>query len=373
MNEYKRYDSDLKPTEKQHREPVNSGPSPASSVITSVLLSVIVTVTVCSALLFAVFNKLLIHAADSIVLRDSDRGNAPLTEEKETPTFITPSLILSNIVTVSVDGTGGFFGHSSVMPLGNGVFIRDGGYVLTSAYVMESDGDITVTTADGAEYKASLVGTDSDMYISILKIDKPDASAVPVGDSDSVNVGDKIVGAGNRISNQFDNPLTFGYVCGYNSDVEMTDGTLAKFFQTDASVLVGSVGGMMFNYSGELLGMCTAKYASMSSNIALVTPVNDLVGAANAIIDNIPQEKTGQLGITAADEDYGVSVENVFQDSPADKAGLQKGDLIMKLNGNTVRKLSEIAKIKRSLAAGDEMVFTVYRNGETVDITVVLE
>ena len=98
-----------------------------------------------------------------------------------------------------------------------------------------------------------------------------------------------------------------------------------------------------------------------------------LIAYANAIIDNTTIEKTKKLGISATDADYGVTIDNVTNGSLADKAGLKHGDLIIKINTQPVKTLAEIVKIKNSLSAGDEMLFTVYRNGNTIDVSIILE
>lgn len=232
---------------------------------------------------------------------------------------------------------------------------------------------MTVTLSDGTEYKASLLGTDNEKYISVLKIDNETAGAAAVGNSDEMMVGSKVIGIGNKIADSFSNPITFGTVCGYDSDISLKDGTLVNAFQTDAPTLSGSIGGLMFNYSGELVGICTAKYAASSDVIGLVMPINDVIDVVNSIIDNTYVENTKKLGISATDADYGVTIDNVQKNSSADKAGLKHGDLIIKINGEPVSTLAQIIKKKNSLESGSEMVFTVYRNGETLDLTVVLE
>ena len=121
------------------------------------------------------------------------------------------------------------------------------------------------------------------------------------------------------------------------------------------------------------MGICTAKYAASSDVIGLVMPINDVIDVVNSIIDNTYVENTKKLGISATDADYGVTIDNVQKNSSADKAGLKHGDLIIKINGEPVSTLAQIIKKKNSLESGSEMVFTVYRNGETLDLTVVLE
>lgn len=379
MNEYRKYDSDLH-YDTEGYEQTNTGKS-TSGRTGSIAFAVIITAVAAVALCVVIFAALSGHIYSSFMHisrinnGNSERQKHMLTEEEngEETTDITAEKLLENVVNVSVNITGGFLNKTAAISSGNGIFIREGGFILTSAYLLESQGNVTVTASDGAQYRASLLGTDNEKYISVLKIDNDAAGAAAVGNSDEMMVGSKVIGIGNKIADSFSNPITFGTVCGYDSDISLKDGTLVNAFQTDAPTLSGSIGGLMFNYSGELVGICTAKYAASSDVIGLVTPINDIIDVVNSIIDNTYVENTKRLGISATDADYGVTIDNVQKNSAADKAGLKHGDLIIKINGEPVSTLAQIIKKKNSLESGSKMVFTVYRNGETLDLTVVLE
>lgn len=377
MNEYKRYDSDLSYSTQNREEQHHLEQTKHSNgvIIVAIVLSVVFTVIICSIVFSAMASQLI----SSVVIgyshnnSDSNRDDAPLVDKGNSDNGPTAEKILENVVTVSMNATSGFLNQDTTICSGNGVFIRDGGYILTSAYILELEGNITVTLSNGEEYNASVLGTDDEIYISVLKIDKADAVCAVIGNSDNVRIGDSVIGVGNRPGDNFSNPIAFGAVCAYDTDIALKDGTLVNAFQTDATGISGSIGGMLFNYKGELIGMSTAKYAVSSSDIGFVTPINDLIAYANAIIDNTTIEKTKKLGISATDADYGVTIDNVTNGSLADKAGLKHGDLIIKINTQPVKTLAEIVKIKNSLSAGDEMLFTVYRNGNTIDVIIILE
>ena len=377
MNEYKRYDSDLSYSTQNREEQHHLEQTKHSNgvIIVAIVLSVVFTVIICSIVFSAMASQLI----SSVVIgyshnnSDSNRDDAPLVDKGNSDNGPTAEKILENVVTVSMNATSGFLNQDTTICSGNGVFIRDGGYILTSAYILELEGNITVTLSNGEEYNASVLGTDDEIYISVLKIDKADAVCAVIGNSDNVRIGDSVIGVGNRPGDNFSNPIAFGAVCAYDTDIALKDGTLVNAFQTDATGISGSIGGMLFNYKGELIGMSTAKYAVSSSDIGFVTPINDLIAYANAIIDNTTIEKTKKLGISATDADYGVTIDNVTNGSLADKAGLKHGDLIIKINTQPVKTLAEIVKIKNSLSAGDEMLFTVYRNGNTIDVSIILE
>ena len=377
MNEYKRYDSDLSYSTQNREEQHHLEQTKHSNgvIIVAIVLSVVFTVIICSIVFSAMASQLI----SSVVIgyshnnSDSNRDDAPLVDKGNSDNGPTAEKILENVVTVSMNATSGFLNQDTTICSGNGVFIRDGGYILTSAYILELEGNITVTLSNGEEYNASVLGTDDEIYISVLKIDKADAGCAVIGNSDNVRIGDSVIGVGNKPGDNFSNPIAFGAVCAYDTDIALKDGTLVNAFQTDATGISGSIGGMLFNYKGELIGMSTAKYAVSSSDIGFVTPINDLIAYANAIIDNTTIEKTKKLGISATDADYGVTIDNVTNGSLADKAGLKHGDLIIKINTQPVKTLAEIVKIKNSLSAGDEMLFTVYRNGNTIDVSIILE
>ena len=377
MNEYKRYDSDLSYSTQNREEQHHLEQTKHSNgvIIVAIVLSVVFTVIICSIVFSAMASQLI----SSVVIgyshnnSDSNRDDAPLVDKGNSDIGPTAEKILENVVTVSMNATSGFLNQDTTICSGNGVFIRDGGYIMTSAYILELEGNISVTLSNGEEYNASVLGTDDEIYISVLKIDKADAVCAVIGNSDNVRIGDSVIGVGNKPGDNFSNPIAFGAVCAYDTDIALKDGTLVNAFQTDATGISGSIGGMLFNYKGELIGMSTAKYAVSSSDIGFATPINDLIAYANAIIDNTTIEKTKKLGISATDADYGVTIDNVTNGSLADKAGLKHGDLIIKINTQPVKTLAEIVKIKNSLSAGDEMLFTVYRNGNTIDVSIILE
>ena len=377
MNEYRRYDSDLSYStqnreEQHHKEQTKR---PIGIIIVAIVLSVVFTVIICSI----VFSVMASQLISSVVIgnshnnSDSKRDDVPLVDKGNADIAPSAEKILENVVTISMNAMGGFLNKDTTICSGNGVFIRDGGYILTSAYILELQGNITVTLSNGEDQNASVSGTDAERYISVLKIDKNDAVCAVIGNSDNVRIGDSVIGVGNKPGDNFSNPIAFGTVCAYDTDIALKDGTLVNAFQTDATGISGSIGGMLFNHKGELIGMSTAKYAVSSSDIGFVTPINDLIEYANAIIDNTTIEKTKKLGISATDADYGVTIDNVANGSLADKAGLKHGDLIIKINTQPVKTLAEIVKIKNSLSAGDEMLFTIYRNGNTIDVSIILE
>lgn len=377
MNEYKQNENDISSSSDNSKKKCKSRTiKPLFWIIVAIIIiTAFCTVVICSISFTIMINKYAASKSLPFVNNEaySNRDNVPIVPHRKTNEILTPQSLLDNVVTVSVDAKGGFLNQSATVCSGNGIFIRDGGYILTSAYIMESKGNLIVTLNNGEQCSAAVHGTDDERYISLLKIEKPEQGSVAVGNSDDVKIGDSVIGVGNKLSENFKNPITFGAVCGYDADITLKDGSLVNVFQTDAADISDSIGGLLFNYKGELIGINTAKYAVSSSDIALVTPINDIIEYANAIMDNTTIEKTKKLGISATDEDYGVIIDNVEKDSLAEKAGLKHGDLIIQINNEPVKALAQIVKTKNGLSVGDEMNFTIYRDGVTIDIKVILE
>ncbi len=378
MNEYKWYDNDLNNYNSgESNNTINSDETIKRINVLPVILLTTIFTSMVFFLLFAliVLPRLEIRkiTADYITETNSPKTNNVIIDDNNMLKIVDVNSISKAVVNVSMVGSGSFFGQSTALCSGNGVFISNDGYILTSAYILESNGDLIVTDINNEEYNASVVGVDRDSYIAVIKIDGIQTPNVSIGDSESVLLGDSVIGVGNRVSADLANPITFGRICGYNSQVTLKDGSMVNVLQTDATALASSIGGLMFNNSCELIGMSTAKFTVSSTDIALITPINDLKASIEAIIGNTELPKTQKLGISGSDADYGVNVDNVVSGSLADKAGIKHGDLIIKINEEPVNSLSEINKIKSSLNVGDTMNIVIYRNGETIICNIVLE
>ena len=375
MNEYRWYNDDLMHNGKNtvHKPSVTENTS-SKVVLTAVIISVICCI-ISGIILYSIFftektNKKI----------NNDNYAFPGISDYSTENhFDEPEMIpqteqiLNSVVEVVVETTGGFINKSVTVCTGNGVILTSNGYILTTEYIKEVEGDIFVVFSDGGKYEAQIDGTDNEKYVTVLKVDRDDCFAATIGNSSDMKIGEKIYAVGNRISDNFDFPVTSGIICGYNSDVTLKDGTTVNVFQTDAPNVSNSIGGLLFNQNSELIGMSTAKFSVSNSEIALFTPIDDVKSIIKSILENTDMPKSFNIGISGSDAEYGVTVENVVKDSAAEKAGLKYGDLIMKINGTTVSSLSEINKIKKNLTTGDKMIFLVYRNGQTLEIELTVE
>ena len=267
---------------------------------------------------------------------------------------------------------------------GSGFVFSDDGYILTNYHVVEGATSITVSTYDGTSYDAKLIGNDESNDVAVLKIDATGLTPVVIGDSDKLNVGDNVVAIGNPLGE-----LTFsetsGIVSALNREVTMSNNTTMDLIQTDCAINSGNSGGALFNMYGEVVGITNAKYSSSSSssgasidNIGFAIPINQVYGIVKSIIENgyIEKPYIGVSVLTVSDETQkyglpgGASVQSITKDSPAEEAGLQVNDIITKVNDTEVASSTELVKIVRAANPGDELKLTVYRQGETLELTI---
>ncbi|MFQ3581282.1 MAG: DegQ family serine endoprotease [Chloracidobacterium sp.] len=234
--------------------------------------------------------------------------------------------------------------------LGSGVVVSADGYILTNHHVVDGASDIKATFADGRVLKAKLIGTDPKTDVAVLKVDENNLPAIPLGDSNQVEVGDFALAIGNPFD--LGQTVTFGIVSALgrgNLGIE----TYEDFIQTDAAINPGNSGGALINLQGQLIGINTAiiaRGAQGNQGIGFAVPVN----MARLVMEQLVTKGRvvrGYLGVTLQDlnealakqfgvqNQRGVVITDVAPDSPARQAGLQPGDVILEFNGQPVRDL----------------------------------
>lgn len=279
-----------------------------------------------------------------------------------------------SVASVSLQGqSGGFFSQMLSYSGGTGIIISEDGYILTNnSIVGRQSGAITVTLSDGDSYEAQIIGTDARTDCAILKIDKSGLTPVQIGDSASMLTGTRVAALGRILGDQLGATLTQGTICGINKGVTLQNGQTINLIQTDAAS-PDSAGSALFDSEGRLIGMVTSMISSNSDSIALAIPSNDIIQVIESVINTGLAPSGLNIGIRGQDAEYGVIVEAVNENSAAAKAGLAVGDLIMKVDGTAVKSVSKINEIRDTHTHGDTIVFTVYRDGETIDINITLE
>jgi Do/DeqQ family serine protease len=264
--------------------------------------------------------------------------------------------------------------------LGSGVII-DGkrGFILTNAHVIERAASIKVVLQDEREFEAQIVGADPDSDLSVLKIDSNDAlPAIEMGGSDDLMIGESVIAIGNPFG--FSHTVTTGVISAINRSIRTDDKVFHDFIQIDASINPGNSGGPLLNIDGDLIGINTAIYAK-AQGIGFAIPIDK---AKKIISDLIQFGEVIQawIGITVQnlDErlaDYlnfprkkGVMVKAVEPRSPAQKAGLQKGDIILSIGNKKIDSVQDYWSVKKTYAAGDTLKTKIWRNGKSNTVPV---
>ncbi len=293
---------------------------------------------------------------------------------------------VNSTVGITTSTTTNYFGYETTSAAsGSGFIITSDGYIVTNYHVVEDSDEITVSTYDGTSYEAELVGYDENNDVAVLKIDAEGLTPVVLGDSDTLSVGDEVVAIGNPLG-ELTFSLTSGVVSALNRSVTLSTNVTMNLIQTDCAINSGNSGGALFNMYGEVIGITNAKYSSSSSsssasidNIGFAIPINQVKDIITSIIETGTVEKT-YIGVTVSDitteaaASSGISsgalVQSVTEGAPADEAGLEAGDIITEINGTAVSGSSELVAEVQKLSEGDEAVLIVYRDGETLEITV---
>ena len=266
-------------------------------------------------------------------------------------------------------GGGGFFSHLLSSSGGSGVVVSADGYILTNTSMLNQNTGITVRLSDGTSLEAEVVGSDLRTDCAVLKIDRKDLKPIEFTDSSALVSGTSVAALGRILNSQLGTSLTVGTICGINNSVTLQSGKSINLIQTDACP-GDSAGSILLDKSGKAVGMVTSMISSNSENIALCIPSNDIMQVIESII-NIGIAPSGLvIGIMGQEAEYGIIVETVNDGSAAAKAGMKVGDLIMKADGTPVKSVSDLNKIRDSHKAGEDIILTVYRDGEVIDIAV---
>jgi serine protease Do len=267
--------------------------------------------------------------------------------------------------------------------LGSGVIVSPDGYILTNNHVVDGATDVKVTLSDNHEYKARVIGTDPKTDIAVLKIDAGNLQPIVVGDSSKIQIGDYALAVGNPFG--VGKTVTMGIVSATGrSHLGIED--YEDFIQTDAPINPGNSGGALINDRGELIGINTAIIAHGSEGnqgIGFAVPVNLARTVMDEILKNgkvtraylgiVPQDVTPAIAKAFnANQTTGALVGDVSANSPAQKSGLQNGDIILELNGKPVSDANQLRMSISMMSPGTEVHLKVLRNGAASNFTVTL-
>ena len=281
---------------------------------------------------------------------------------------------------------------------GSGIIISDDGYILTNNHIVDTSSSssngyssyysvsesnkVTVTLyGDSTEYEATIVGTDSQTDLAVIKIDKTGLTPAELGDSDKVQVGEFAMAIGNPLG--LDTSVTCGVISATNREITDSDNKKYTLIQTDAAINSGNSGGALVNADGKVIGLNTLKISSTGvEGMGFAIPINSTIDIYQQLIE-YNKVKRPYIGISGVDLDektasanklvQGIYVKSIDEFSAAEKAGIKIGDVIVGADGKEIKTMEELNNIKNSHQIGDSLTIKVNRNGKELDLTVTLQ
>jgi serine protease Do len=262
---------------------------------------------------------------------------------------------------------------------GSGFIVSADGYLVTNAHVVDGADEVNVKLADKREFKAKVIGADKRTDVALLKIEAKDLPKVTIGDPDKLKVGEWVVAIGKPFG--LENTMTAGIVSAKGRDLPQEN--LVPYIQTDAAVNPGNSGGPLFNLKGEVVGVNSLIFSRTGGYMGLsfAIPIDIAMNSANQIKDK-GKVTRGRIGVQIQEvsketaEAFGLSkpggalVNSVEKGGPADKAGVEAGDIIVKADGRDVHTSSELPRIITAIKPGAKVALTVWRKGAQRELSV---
>ena len=268
--------------------------------------------------------------------------------------------------------------------VGSGVIFREDGYIVTNNHVVSGAKEIIVSLPDGRSLKGKLIGADELTDLAVVKVEAKDLPTAKFGNSDQIVVGEPAIAIGNPMGLEFQGSVTSGVVSAVNRTLDISD-KLVKLIQTDAAINPGNSGGALVNADGEVIGINSAKLAANGvEGMGFAIPTNTVQNIIDEIM-NKGYVARPYLGVSVFDPqtagrygyqlniDKGVYVFQLSLNGPCGKAGLQRGDIILKVNDEEVNSVSDLRAKVASYKVGDTVKVTYDRNGASRTADVVLE
>ena len=265
---------------------------------------------------------------------------------------------------------------------GSGVIVSGDGYILTNNHVIEGASKLTVTLKNQKQYEATLIATDSQTDVAVIKIDATGLSAAVYGDSDALKVGDLAIAIGNPLG-QLGGTATAGIISALDRQLTI-EGKPMTVLQTDASINPGNSGGGLFNQKGELIGIVVAKSSGSDvEGLGFAIPINQAKVVAEQLVDYGYVKGRPVMGVTIIDltnmqsaMSYGVRTLGVYIKSVdganAQKSGLQSGDMLYYIGETQIKSMADVTTALNGYSVGDKVKITVVRNNEMVDVNLTL-
>lgn len=292
-----------------------------------------------------------------------------------------PSIVGISCTTI----TQGFFGAQQAESSGSGIIIDDKGHIITNYHVVSGASSLKVKLTSGNEYDATLVGGDERTDVAVIKISaNEELHVASLGDSDAVEVGELAVAIGNPLASELFGTVTAGVISGVNRTITVGQRDMT-LIQTDAAINPGNSGGALINKYGEVIGINSVKLIDgEAEGLGFAIPMNEAVPIMKDLMEFGYVKGRPMLGVSVREitpelayynnllVDYGLYVMSVTEGSGAEKAGLTRGDIIIKADGQKVTTSAGLNKIRDTHKSGDKMNLVILHQGKEKTITVTL-
>ena len=327
------------------------------------------------------------NGGQTVMYQAASGGSATSTSStggslSDVASAVTPSVVVVTTEQIVTDNY--FWGGQQVLSgAGSGVILTTDGYIVTNYHVVEGAQQITVTLHDDSTYTATVVGSDQQSDIALLKIDATGLTPAVLGDSDGVQVGAVVIAVGNPMGT-LGGTVTDGIVSALNRDISV-EGNEMTLMQTSAAISPGNSGGGLFNTNGELIGIVNAKYSDEDAEgLGFAIPVNTMKTVVQDLLENGYVTGRPALGITVITVgdvqtamQYGVSslgvyVNSVDEGSGAEAAGMKAGDRIVSIGTQLVESTDDVTNALKSYNVGDVVEVQVDRGRELITLQVTL-
>ncbi|MCU0869073.1 MAG: DegQ family serine endoprotease [Burkholderiales bacterium] len=265
--------------------------------------------------------------------------------------------------------------------LGSGFIISADGYIMTNAHVVDAGDDITVRLSDKREFTAKVIGSDKRSDVALIKIDAGGLPAVKLGDANKLKVGEWVLAIGSPFG--FESTVTAGIVSAKGRTLPQE--TFTPFIQTDVAINPGNSGGPLFNMKGEVIGINSQIYSRTGGfmGLSFAIPIDVAMDIANqlrttgrvtrgrigVVIQEVTKELAESFGLA---KPIGALVNSVEKGGPADRAGVETSDVIIKFDGKEVKSSNELPRIVAATRPGNKSTVTVWRKGAPKDLPVVV-
>lgn len=287
------------------------------------------------------------------------------------------------ITTESVSSGNSIFGQYVSQGAGSGVIISKDGYIVTNNHVVSGATSLKVTTTDGTEYDASVVGKDSQTDLAVIKVDANNLQAATLGDSDILQVGDPAIAIGNPLG-ELGGTVTTGIISATDRQITIDDETMT-LLQTDAAINPGNSGGGLFNADGNLIGIVNAKESSTGIEglgFAIpITPAQDIITELmqNGSVISRPALNVSLYDYTSNNQgqyskyEDGCYIVQIVKNGAADKAGLKQNDRILSFDGEQIQSTSDVKNVLKKHKIGDTVKMVVERDSKKVSVEITLQ